>query len=208
MSKKRKIPFWLMPGSWGLKGQTRKRAELEYYYDGEELQKKLLELELQEEKDEKKRKIIILNHDLKNNKITPYEYKNKILKLEYDLLDDDDENEQNRKKNSNDINDEYRLKKLEIDLQYGKINKREYDKQRADILGIPWVDVSPETRYDPSQKQNGFYLVLDYNKHFVNMLIENGYGNRGKTEQEIVDTWFKDVIYGILLEDDNNILNQ
>lgn len=200
MPKKRKIiPFWLMPASWGLKGNTRKRAEIEYYYDGEELEEKLLQLDLENETDEKRKQRILLKHDLKKGKISQYEYRARLLEIEHNI-----ENEKDQKKTDKD----YKLKKLELDFQYDKISKRDYERQRADLLGIPWVDVSPETKYDPSQKQNGFYLVLDYNKHFVKMLIENGYANRGKTDQEIVDAWFKDVIYGILLEDENSVLNQ
>ena len=38
MAKKTKLPFSMMPASWGLKGKTRAIAEAEYYYDGEELE--------------------------------------------------------------------------------------------------------------------------------------------------------------------------
>ena len=41
MAKKTKLPFSMMPASWGLSGKTRAVAEAEYYYDGEELEEVL-----------------------------------------------------------------------------------------------------------------------------------------------------------------------
>jgi hypothetical protein len=42
--KKRWIPFGWMPGHWGLAGETRERAKIEYYYSGTELKKQLARL--------------------------------------------------------------------------------------------------------------------------------------------------------------------
>lgn len=42
--KKRLVPFSLLPASWGLTGNTRKIAEAEYYYDGDDLEYALLEI--------------------------------------------------------------------------------------------------------------------------------------------------------------------
>jgi len=39
MKKKNKIPFGMMPASWGLKGRSRALAEAEYYYEGDDLEK-------------------------------------------------------------------------------------------------------------------------------------------------------------------------
>ena len=41
---KMKIPFWMLPASWGLKGKTREIAEAEYYHEGQELEEKLAEI--------------------------------------------------------------------------------------------------------------------------------------------------------------------
>ena len=50
---KKKIPFWMMPASWGLKGKTREIAEAEYYLEGKDLEEKLAEInaETPEEKE-------------------------------------------------------------------------------------------------------------------------------------------------------------
>ena len=68
---KMKLPFSMMPASWGLKGKTRAIAECEYYYEGEELEKELaaLNLETAEEKT-----IANLDIDYKNGKIGISEY--------------------------------------------------------------------------------------------------------------------------------------
>ena len=44
MAKKTKVPFGMMPASWGLKGKTRAIAEAEYYYEGNELEEILATL--------------------------------------------------------------------------------------------------------------------------------------------------------------------
>lgn len=68
MAKKSKmIPFNLLPASWGLKGKTRQIAEAEYYYEGDELEYKLLEINSTDENDLKLKKLEL---DLKKEKIT------------------------------------------------------------------------------------------------------------------------------------------
>lgn len=49
----KKLPFWMLPASWGLKGKTRAIAEAEYLYEGKELEEKLAEInaETPEEKE-------------------------------------------------------------------------------------------------------------------------------------------------------------
>lgn len=40
----KKLPFWMLPASWGLKGKTRAIAEAEYLYEGKDLEEKLAEI--------------------------------------------------------------------------------------------------------------------------------------------------------------------
>jgi hypothetical protein len=49
----KKLPFWMLPASWGLKGKTREIAEAEYYFNGKELEERLAEInsETPEEKE-------------------------------------------------------------------------------------------------------------------------------------------------------------
>jgi len=41
---KKKLPFWMLPASWGLKGKTRAIAEAEYMYSGKDLEEQLAEI--------------------------------------------------------------------------------------------------------------------------------------------------------------------
>lgn len=71
MAKKTKLPFSMMPASWGLKGKSRAIAEAEYYYEGEELEEVLAQLEAETDVD---KEIAKLDVQFKNNKIGKYEY--------------------------------------------------------------------------------------------------------------------------------------
>jgi len=71
MAKKTRLPFSMMPASWGLKGKSRAIAEAEYYYEGEELEKVLAEINAESD-DEKV--LSALDIDLKNGRIGREQY--------------------------------------------------------------------------------------------------------------------------------------
>ena len=71
MAKKTKLPFSMMPASWGLKGKSRAVAEAEYYYEGQELEEALAEIEAETDED---KEIAKLDVQLKNGKIGKYEH--------------------------------------------------------------------------------------------------------------------------------------
>jgi len=78
MSKKTKLPFSMMPASWGLKGKARARAEAEYYYEGDELEKALAAIDAETEVD---KQIAELDIDLKNGKIGVAEHDKAIAEI-------------------------------------------------------------------------------------------------------------------------------
>lgn len=78
MAKKTKLPFSMMPASWGLKGKTRAIAEAEYYYEGEELEEVLAELGADSDID---KKVAKLDVKLKNKKIGQSEYDKEIAEI-------------------------------------------------------------------------------------------------------------------------------
>ena len=83
MAKKTKLPFSMMPASWGLKGKSRAIAEAEYYYEGEDLEKALAEIDAESEDD---KVLAALEIDLKNERIGRSEYDKRraeILKEPY-----------------------------------------------------------------------------------------------------------------------------
>lgn len=79
MAKKKKlIPFSWLPASWGLSGKTRKVAEAEYYYDGEELEYQMLEIEAESQADYEIKKLKL---DYKKEKIGVVEYEKELANL-------------------------------------------------------------------------------------------------------------------------------
>ncbi len=78
MAKKTKLPFSMMPASWGLKGKARAKAEAEYYYEGEELEKVLAGIDAETDED---KVIAELDIDLKNEKISQSDYDKKIAEI-------------------------------------------------------------------------------------------------------------------------------
>ena len=67
-----KLPFRMMPGSWGLRGKTRAIAEAEYYYEGDELKAKLAEIEA--DGDPVQTELNVLAEKLKAGEITFPDY--------------------------------------------------------------------------------------------------------------------------------------
>ena len=78
MSKKSKLPFSMMPASWGLKGKSRAIAEAEYYYEGEELEEILAEINAESDEDKELAKLEV---QVKNGKIGQYEFDKKVAEL-------------------------------------------------------------------------------------------------------------------------------
>ena len=74
-----KLPFRMMPGSWGLKGKTRAIAEAEYYYQGEELAKKLAEIEA--DGDPLQTELNVLADKLKSGEMTFPDYEKECANI-------------------------------------------------------------------------------------------------------------------------------
>jgi hypothetical protein len=63
----KKLPFWMLPASWGLKGKTRAVAEAEYMFEGKELEEKLAEINADTPED---KEIAVLAIKLKHEEIS------------------------------------------------------------------------------------------------------------------------------------------
>ena len=63
----------------------------------------------------------------------------------------------------------------------------------------PWVNVL-DMQVNEENIRNGFF-ELDWNEYFIQELIENGYGTEADKEEEIVDRWFRDIVYNMLAEE-------
>jgi len=78
MAKKTKLPFSMMPASWGLKGKTRAIAEAEYYYEGDELDKVLAEINADTDED---KELAVAEVEFKNGTLGKLEYQKKVAEI-------------------------------------------------------------------------------------------------------------------------------
>jgi hypothetical protein len=71
-------------------------------------------------------------------------------------------------------------------------------KERATRKKEPWVSVL-DTHVNKENIRNGFF-ELDWNEYFVLELKRAGYGADGDPDEEIVDRWFRDIVYNMFAE--------
>ena len=88
-------------------------------------------------------------------------------------------------------------KKLEE--QEMKILKQKDPKEYATRRKEPWINVL-DVKVNEDNVRNGFF-ELDWNEYFIAQLIEAGYGTEQDVEEEIVDRWFRDIVYNMLEEE-------
>jgi hypothetical protein len=72
-------------------------------------------------------------------------------------------------------------------------------KERANQKQEPWISVL-DTKINADNVRNGFF-ELDWNEYFIKELIQNGYGTDSDPEEEIVDRWFRDIVYNMFAEE-------
>ena len=77
-----------------------------------------------------------------------------------------------------------------------KLLKKKDPKEYATRRKEPWVSVL-DVKVNEDNVRNGFF-ELDWNEYFIAQLIENGYGVDNDPEEEIVDRWFRDIVYNML----------
>ena len=99
-----------------------------------------------------------------------------------------------------------------LDKEQEKLDadKKELAKQEEELLSKrdpkayatrkkqPWVGVL-DVKVNEKNVRNGFF-ELDWNKYFIQQLIDAGYGVSNDEEEEIVDRWFRDIVGNILDE--------
>ena len=80
-----------------------------------------------------------------------------------------------------------------------KLLKKKDPKEYATRRKEPWVNVI-DVKVNEENVRNGFF-ELDWNEYFIKQLIEAGYGVDNDPEEEIVDRWFRDIVYNMLEEE-------
>jgi hypothetical protein len=87
-----------------------------------------------------------------------------------------------------------RLEEAELELLKKK-NPKEYATRKKE----PWVSVL-DVKINQDNVRNGFF-EMDWNSYFIEELIKSGYGTEADPEEEIVDRWFRDIVYNMLSEE-------
>ena len=87
----------------------------------------------------------------------------------------------------------------ELEEQEMALLKKKDPKEYATRRKEPWVNVL-DVKVNEDNVRNGFF-ELDWNEYFIKQLIEAGYGVDNDPEEEIVDRWFRDIVYNMLAEE-------
>jgi len=90
--------------------------------------------------------------------------------------------------------EEARIAEEEMNLLKKK-DPKEYATRRKES----WVNVI-DVKVNKENVRNGFF-ELDWNEYFIKELIRTGYGVENDPEEEIVDRWFRDIVYQMLDEE-------
>ena len=72
-------------------------------------------------------------------------------------------------------------------------------KEYATKKGEPWVSVL-DVKLNDENVRNGFF-ELYWNEIFIKQLIAAGYGEEADPQEEVVDRWFRDIVYNMLDEE-------
>lgn len=97
------------------------------------------------------------------------------------------------------IEEDAEAKRKAIEEAELEILKKRDPKAYATRKGEPWVSVL-DVKINKENIRNGFF-ELDWNDLFIEELIQNGYGVANDPPEEIVDRWFRDIIYQMLDEE-------
>ncbi len=204
------ISFKFWPAAWGLKGAVYEEAEAHYYLEGEELERKLANIR---HKDESKILALKLNDldykylhidayahsthanqidfgdsnqaflnqidiDIRYDKMSPYDGAVKKVEFEHP----------NAKTDQEVLKRKFAL--LEVEYDYGRIEKNAYEKECATLRNEPWVSFI-DSGFDADKGLNGFRFELDYNQQWIEYLKTHGY--IGNTDEQVLEDWFVEV---------------
>lgn len=122
-------------------------------------------------------------------KITGIEAREKEIETQLALIEANHQAEQQRIEEEN-----KRIEEQELEL----LRKKD-PKAHATKIGEPWVSVL-DVQVNEDNIRNGFF-ELDWNELFIEQLIQAGYGFENDPDEEIVDRWFKDIIFNMLNEE-------
>jgi hypothetical protein len=92
--------------------------------------------------------------------------------------------------------DKVEAEKAQVESEKMELLKQRDPKDYHTRKKEPWVNVI-DVKVNEENVRNGFF-ELDWNKYFIAQLVEAGYGVDNDPEEEIVDRWFRDIVYNML----------
>ena len=95
--------------------------------------------------------------------------------------------------------DKVEAEKAQVESDKMELLKQRDPKDYHTRKKEPWVNVI-DVKVNEENVRNGFF-ELDWNKYFIAQLVESGYGVENDPEEEIVDRWFRDIVYNMLDEE-------
>jgi hypothetical protein len=95
--------------------------------------------------------------------------------------------------------DKVEAEKAQVESDKMELLKQRDPKEYATRRKEPWVNVI-DVKVNEENVRNGFF-ELDWNEYFIAQLVQAGYGVDNDPEEEIVDRWFRDIVYNMLDEE-------
>jgi hypothetical protein len=95
--------------------------------------------------------------------------------------------------------DKVEAEKAQVESDKMELLKQRDPKEYHTRKKEPWVNVI-DVKVNEENVRNGFF-ELDWNKYFIAQLVQAGYGVDNDPEEEIVDRWFRDIVYNMLDEE-------
>jgi hypothetical protein len=95
--------------------------------------------------------------------------------------------------------DKVEAEKAAVESEKMELLKKKDPKEYATRRKEPWVSVL-DVKVNKDNVRNGFF-EMDWNEYFIKDLKKAGYGEDGDIDEEIVDRWFRDIVYNMLQED-------
>lgn len=194
------LPFWAFPAHWGLKGKSKKLAEIDFYctdeYEAAKQRAELID-------DEVDRTRTMLSIERKHSKISELEFEKGLVELNMAFATEEEKAKAilRLRLKYNDLEpQEYELASIELiedEIQkqmatveylykYHEITESERTKQLCDLEGKPWWLLNAEFNADEER----IVVNMDYNETYAKMLIEAGHP--GNNVEEVMEFHLKD----------------
>jgi len=89
--------------------------------------------------------------------------------------------------------------KARVEEESMQVLKQKDPKAYATKRKEPWISVL-DVKVNKDNVRNGFF-EMDWNEYFIKDLKKAGYGEDGDLDEQIVDRWFRDIVYNMLEEE-------